>query len=128
MYVFDLVVFGRVWQFLLLLVVAKDDFFQFQFSELLNRLYVNISQPCPIRLRLEPFIPQGAFLRCHLRYQKSDYVSDPVTQCANHSYSETNLSLRGHVLRCKKVGVQYEKDTALGRYSLCLPLDRNEGT
>lgn len=97
------------------------------YSELLKRLYVNIGQPCPISIRLEPRPQRGFHLRCSLQYTKTSYVGNPVVQCPNHSTKEADLKLQGHVLRSNTCGVEYDRNEHTGRYSILFPYDIAQG-
>lgn len=86
-----------------------------------------MGQPCPINIKLEPRPQEGFRLRCSLRYAKTAYVNDPVVQCANHSASEDNFMLKGHILRSNEIGVQYEQDDQTGHCSILFSYDAIQG-
>ncbi|GAB6021504.1 Tumor protein 63 [Chamberlinius hualienensis] len=95
------------------------------YSDILDKLYINICVPCIIEFQVNENLPLGCSIRAMVMYEKPEHISTVVKRCRNHSSPEnnynTNFSHVEHFIRCESEDTQYIIDPVSGRQSILVP-------
>jgi P53 DNA-binding domain len=95
-------------------------FFALQFSEGLNKLYVNRDVPCPVTFQTAipaRFVGQF-YVRAHLSFTKLEHQSKPVVTCPNDEHM-------GRLMQCEHPEAEYQ--TCGIHQTVRFPLDCYKG-
>lgn len=95
------------------------------YSDIKDKLYVNIAVPCPIQFHVSKPPPQNSFIRVLPIFSKPEHIMDVVKRCLNHSLPTDPLNeghpAPEHLIRCDDKFTQYIKDLSTGRLSIIVP-------
>ena len=61
------------------------DFYLFQYSTELKKLYVRMATTCPVRFKTARSPPPGTIIRGMPIYMKPEHVQEVVKRCPNHA-------------------------------------------
>ncbi|XP_067141735.1 tumor protein 63-like isoform X2 [Centruroides vittatus] len=95
------------------------------YSDIKNKLYVNIAVPCPIRFHVLKTPPEGSVIRALPIFSKPEHIMDVVKRCLNHSLPTDPLNeghpAPDHLIRCDDDFTDYTQDLSTGRLSVTVP-------
>ncbi|KAM3590144.1 uncharacterized protein V6R79_004472 [Siganus canaliculatus] len=93
------------------------------FSEVLNKLYCQISKTTPIEVLVGAEPPAGAVLRATAVYKKTEHVAEVVRRCPHHQ-NEDVAEHKSHLIRVEgSQRAQYFEDTHTKRQSVTVPYE-----
>ncbi|XP_013790247.2 cellular tumor antigen p53-like [Limulus polyphemus] len=97
------------------------------YSEMKDKLYVNMGTACPVRFHTTHPPPPGSVLRAMAVFTKPEYVKDVVKRCLNHSspsdVTNENHPAPDHLIRCESPQAYYVMDSNSERQSVIVPFE-----
>ncbi|XP_022251428.1 cellular tumor antigen p53-like isoform X2 [Limulus polyphemus] len=97
------------------------------YSEVKDKLYVNMGTACPVRFHTTHPTQRGTILRCMAVFTKPEYVTEVVKRCLNHSspgdMTNENHPAPEHLIRCDSPQSHYLIDFNTGRHSVTVPFE-----
>lgn len=97
------------------------------YSEMKDKLYVNMGAACPVRFYTTHSPPAGSVLRAMAVFTKPEYVKDVVKRCLNHSspsdITNENHPAPDHLVRCESPQAYYMMDSNSERQSVIVPYE-----
>ncbi|XP_013772427.1 cellular tumor antigen p53-like isoform X2 [Limulus polyphemus] len=97
------------------------------YSEMKDKLFVNMGAACPVRFHTKHLPPPGTILRAMAVFTKPEYVTEVVKRCLTHSSrneaSNENHPAPEHLIRCESSQAYYLVDPTTGRHSVVVPYE-----
>ncbi|XP_076330142.1 cellular tumor antigen p53-like isoform X2 [Tachypleus tridentatus] len=97
------------------------------YSELKDKLYVNMGSACPVRFHTYHPTQPGTILRAMAVFTKPEYVTEVVKRCLNHSSpgdtTNENHPAPEHLIRCDSPQSCYFIDVNTKRHSVTIPFE-----